>query len=118
MAGNAASPPPAGLRSRKKGASLSADELSALRRAFTAVYGIDHDRGFAYHAGIHGLPLPISCQHHNRLFLPWHRAYIYLFEQALRDQVVGVTLPWWDYYAGPDPAIPDAYAREQVDGQP
>jgi len=80
------------------------------------MYDIDDDRGFAYLAGIHGLPLPISCQHHNPLFLPWHRAYLYLFEEAMQDQVAGVTLPWWDYFAGGDPAIPDAYAQEQVDG--
>jgi tyrosinase len=30
--------------------------------------------------------------------------------------VAGVTLPWWDYYGGGEPAIPDAYAQEQVDG--
>src|SRR5215471_7210170 len=116
MATNDAGTPPAALRNRKKVDALSADELSALRGAYSAVYGIDDDRGFAHHAGIHGLPLPIYCHHHDPLFLPWHRAYLYLFEQALQDQVAGVTLPWWDYFGGSQPAIPDAYAQEQVDG--
>lgn len=116
MAINVAGAPPASLHNRKKVDGLSPAELAALRQAFTAVYGIDDERGFAHQAGIHGLPLPIYCQHHTPLFLPWHRAYLYLFEQALQDQVAGVTLPWWDYYAGSEPAIPDAYAQEQVDG--
>lgn len=114
MASNGAASFPHALRMRKRVEGLTADELSALRAAYTAVYGIDDDRGYAFYAGIHGLPLPISCKHHNLLFLPWHRAYLYLFEQALQDQVAGVTLPWWDYYAGPEPAVPDAYAQEQV----
>jgi tyrosinase len=114
MAVNAAS----ALRNRKKIDSLSADELTALRRAYSAVYAIDDDRGFAYHAGIHGLPLPIWCQHHTSLFLPWHRAYLYHFEQALQDQVPDVTLPWWDYFGSVEPAIPEAYAQASVDGAP
>jgi hypothetical protein len=28
-----------------------------------------------------------------QLFLPWHRAYLYNFEMAMRDRVAGVTLP-------------------------
>lgn len=62
--------------------------------------GIDDDRGYQYFAGIHGLPLPICCQHHNLLFLPWHRAYLYFFEQSLLDQVATVPLPWWDWAIG------------------
>lgn len=116
MATNGAGTQPSTLRNRKKVDGLSSDELAALRQGFSAMYGIDDDRGFGYHAGIHGLPLPIYCQHHDLLFLPWHRAYLYFFEQAMQDQVAGVTLPWWDYYAGAGPAIPDAYAQERVDG--
>ncbi|MBV9870351.1 MAG: tyrosinase family protein, partial [Frankiaceae bacterium] len=46
---------------------------------------INDERGYQYWAGIHGLPLPNSCQHGTILFLPWHRAYLYLFEQYLLD---------------------------------
>jgi tyrosinase len=31
------------------------------------------------------------------LFLPWHRAYLYLFERALQDLDAGANLPWWDW---------------------
>jgi tyrosinase len=78
-----------------------------------AVQGIADDRGFQYWAGIHGLPLPISCTHHSELFLPWHRAYLYLFEKALQDQVPGVTLPWWDWTDHSE-GVPAIYAKPRA----
>ena len=100
---------------RKSVATLTAGDLASLRAAFVAVMGISDERGYQYFAGIHGLPLPGYCVHHDAagvlgnlpvgpLFLPWHRAYLYFFEQALQDQVAGVTLPWWDWTT--DPAQP------------
>jgi tyrosinase len=77
---------------------------------------LNDDRGYQYWAGVHGLPLPISCTHHNHLFLPWHRAYLYVFEKALQDQVPGVTLPWWDWTVHHDAPIPPAYATKQAHG--
>lgn len=112
---------PAALKHRTNVELLSADDLAALRRAFSAVYAIADDRGFGYQAGIHGLPLPISCQHHTPLFLYWHRAYLYLFELALQDQVTGVTLPWWDWTssASQHSGVPAAYAvANSPDGTP
>lgn len=90
---------------RKSAATLEATDLAALRDAFTAVYGLHDDRGYAFYAGVHGLPLPSYCQHGNLLFLPWHRAYLYFFERALTDalrtargdQTATVSLPWWDW---------------------
>jgi len=86
-----ASPPAAAqaraLRNRKNVDNLSTTQLKTLRDAFAAVEAISDDRGFSHWAGIHGLPLPMYCQHGTRLFLPWHRAYLYSFELALRDQV-------------------------------
>jgi tyrosinase len=61
---------------------------------------LSDDRGWAYWVGIHGLPLPISCTHGSPLFLPWHRAYLYYFEQYLLDAMPAgqtVSLPWWDW---------------------
>src|SRR5215468_8895738 len=94
-----------GVGTRKSVATLGATELSDLRDAFAAVYGLRDDRGYAFYAGLHGLPLPAYCQHGTLLFLPWHRAYLYFFERALTDalrrarddQAVAVTLPWWDW---------------------
>lgn len=107
---------PHALRHRRDARQLTVGQLADFRRAITATQGIGDDRGYQYWAGIHGLPLPISCVHHRELFLPWHRAYLYLFEKALQDQVPGVTLPWWDWthHGG---GIPDPYAKRRAGGR-
>lgn len=91
-----------------------------LRQAFASMYQIDDDRGYAYHAGIHGLPLPIGCDnaHGTPYFLPWHRAYLYFFERALRDRVADAMLTWWDWRTGPTrPArIPEPFTAARVSG--
>ncbi|MGH3818245.1 MAG: tyrosinase family protein [Pseudonocardiaceae bacterium] len=105
---------------RKNVATLEATELANLRTAFTAAYGLGDDRGYAFYAGLHGLPLPIYCQHGTPLFLPWHRAYLYFFERALTDALGGdpslvVSLPWWDWTSAASHAngLPDAYRPAQ-----
>lgn len=43
------------------------------------------------------------CPHDTAYFIAWHRGYLYLFEQRLR-QVSGnpdLNLPYWDYYSSP-----------------
>lgn len=46
-----------------------------------------------------------QCQHASWFFLPWHRMYLYLFEQIVADAVVEAggpadwALPYWDYSA-------------------
>jgi len=90
---------------RKNAVALSATELTDLQDAFAAAYDLTDDRGYGFHAGLHGLPLPSYCEHGTLLFLPWHRAYLYFFERALidvlrrtRDNETGaVSLPWWDW---------------------
>jgi tyrosinase len=105
---------PQALRHRRDARLLTGEQLSDLRDAFAAVQGIGDDRGFQYWAGIHGLPLPISCTHHNELFLPWHRAYLYLFEKALQDQRPGVTLAWWDWTQGRAEGVPAAFGQRSL----
>jgi tyrosinase len=107
------------IRFRRNAARLTSGQLADLRAAFRAVKQIDDDRGYAHHAGIHGLPLPIGCDnaHGTEFFLPWHRAYLYFFERAVRDQVPDAMLPWWDWRTSGRraAAIPDAYARKTVE---
>lgn len=84
---------------------MSAAELADLRSAFAAAYELGDDRGYGFHAGLHGLPLPTYCEHGTLLFLPWHRAYLYYFELALTDalrrarddQIASASVPWWDW---------------------
>jgi tyrosinase len=70
---------------------------------------------------VHGIPQgycqhQIESAHGQRFFLPWHRAYLYSFELALREFVTDVTLPWWDWTFDPDRPqwIPDAYRRARL----
>jgi tyrosinase len=107
------------LRHRKNAENLSVRQLDTLRKAFAAVQAIGDDRGYGYWAGIHGLPLPMYCQHGTRLFLPWHRAYLYFFELSLRDQVPESVLTWWDWTstASHTSGLPAAFARVRVDGR-
>ena len=101
---------PVALRHRRSARNLTPGQLADLRSAISAAQAIHDDRGYQHWAGIHGLPLPMYCQHGTTLFLPWHRAYLLLFERALQDRVAGVTLPWWDWTAHhADHPIPPAF---------
>lgn len=55
-----------------------------------------------------------TCPHGWELFLPWHRMYLYEFEQAMRDIVPDVALMFWDwtmprYQQGATGEIPVAF---------
>jgi len=109
------------LRYRRSAAQLTQGQRTLLAEAFGAVQGISDDRGFAFYAGIHGLPLPIGCDnaHGTPYFLPWHRAYLYFFERALRDRVRDATLTWWDWRVSPTrpPGIPTIFTVARVGGR-
>ena len=100
---------------RKNAALLAEDEVGGLRSAWEQIKQISEDargdhRGYFEHAGLHGVPY-WACPHHTpqRIFLPWHRAYLYRLEQALQDRVASVTLPWWDWTT--TRAIPAPFAE-------
>jgi tyrosinase len=119
----AASPPaaplaPQAIRHRRSVRRLSPGQLGDLREAITKAQGIGDDRGYQYWAGIHGFPPPIWCKHGSPFFLPWHRAYLYLFEKQLQDRVPGVTLPWWEWTRQHEDGIPAAYGQAKVGGKP
>lgn len=116
-----ATPP---IRHRKNVGQLSTRQFRWLRQGYKVLMGISDNRGYQYHAGVHGLPLQF-CQHHNppgsySLFLPWHRAYLYVFERAMRDQVPEAMVPWWNWTspASRTRGIPTAFAQRTVGGQP
>ena len=99
------------MYSRVEVGSMTTAQLAAFRQAVTDSKAISDDRGYAHWSGIHGWPGPVYCKHNSILFLPWHRAYLYLFEKSLQDQVADVTLPWWDWTSATShtSGIPDAY---------
>ncbi len=86
---------------------------------------------WSYQAAMHGTtttpskPLWNGCQHFGWYFLPWHRMFIYYFEQIVRAAVVqaggsaGWTLPFWDYGAGGQQAtLPQAFRQPTASGNP
>ena len=64
---------------------------------------------WTYQAAIHGSgapsppPLANECRHQGWYFLPWHRMYLYYFEQIVRAAVIETggpedwALPYWNY---------------------
>ncbi len=101
-----------------------APALRAFSEAMRTLQAISDNRGYNWIAGFHGAP-GWFCWHHQqsprtplqaRLFLPWHRAYLWWLEQALQDQVPGVSLPWWDWRR--DRSVPRAYRARRGSGEP
>jgi tyrosinase len=92
-------------------------QLAELRAAFRELYRLnkwpEDRRSYNNIALVH----QNHCQHGWERFLPWHRIYLYEFEQALQDVMPGVAMPYWDFtmpqYRPEDPAkgcvIPKAY---------
>lgn len=87
-------------RLRRDASTLTVDELGLLRTAFDGIKALPPDDPDSYFAvaGIHWLPAPLYCLHHENRYNPWHRAYLDRFEDALRTipGCASVTLPYWD----------------------
>jgi tyrosinase len=82
---------------RKNINSLTPEELRRFRNAVAGMKSLDKhyqdQRSFAYWARMHA----DACQHGWEEFLPWHRLYLYYFEQQLQDIDPTVALPYWDW---------------------
>lgn len=87
-------------RVRKDVRELGADDINLLKKAFEGIkqLPVDDPKGYFALAAIHWLPPPTYCLHHENRYNPWHRAYLYPFEDALRaiPGCENVTLPYWD----------------------
>lgn len=91
-------------------------------------------RSWRYQAAIHGIvggsPPPgapwSQCQHATWYFLPWHRMYLFRFEQIVRSFVPADldpddwALPYWNYSDGaPGDGLPRAFRLDTLpDGSP
>jgi tyrosinase len=117
------------LRMRLGVHNLSDEQVTAFRNAYRQMMQISDNRGYQFFAGLHGVPSRYCWHHHQQnvrsalnlqLFLPWHRAYLYNFEMAMRDRIPGVTLPWWDWTLRPprQSGIPDIFGARTAAGQP
>lgn len=92
--------PDSALRLRQDIRNVKGDDLEKLKLAFETVMGREPDdpNSYFFHAANHWLPSPLFCLHHENRYNPWHRAYLFQFENALRsvDGCEDVTLPFWD----------------------
>jgi tyrosinase len=109
---------------RLRTAPLVATHMTALSNALAQIQALNDNRGYNHIAGFHGAP-NWYCWHHQfsrrtpvqaRLFLPWHRAYLWWLEQALQDRVATAALPWWDWTRTRH--IPAAYSPRRIEGKP
>lgn len=89
----------------------------------------DDPTSWSYQAAIHGTPslqthpLFNRCRHATWFFLPWHRMFLYFFEQIVRAAVVELggphswALPYWNYgLGGRFATLPQPFRRPQVGG--
>lgn len=100
---------------------LAADDpiITAYAAAVTAMQqksasDANDPTGWIYQANIHGtvaqatVPQWDQCHHGTWYFLPWHRMYVYYFEQIVRAYVIANggpatwALPYWNYDGGGD----------------
>ena len=68
---------------------------------------------------IHGTTAGFNkCPHGNWYFLPWHRAYITMYERKVREltSFPGFALPYWDWTL--QPTFPPAFSAQTFRGQP
>jgi len=76
---------------------LSEAQVDELRAAFRTIYDLDDYREDRRNYNNQALIHQNHCQHGWERFLPWHRAYVYEFEQNLQDFIPDIMLPYWDW---------------------
>ncbi|HEU0297932.1 MAG TPA: tyrosinase family protein [Longimicrobium sp.] len=91
------SPGPGELRQRVNLDCMTPHQLQEFRAAVR--YVLDLNKWPADRRSYNNVALihQDHCQHGWERFLPWHRVYLYEFEQVLQDAFPGVSLPYWDF---------------------
>ena len=114
------------MNTRNAVRNLTPQQITDLRYAYRNMMQIRDTRGYRFHAGHHGLPR-FRCIHGERsqggdpnvrLFLPWHRAYVYNFELAVQDagENSELSVPWWDWTSDKSrrEGIPTTFSEERL----
>src|SRR5215831_6272389 len=107
------------LRRSLHGMALNDPILQTWRDGVRLLKAANGDISWASFAAIHGSDAGWGlCPHGNWYFLPWHRAYILMYERAVR-QITGnndFALPYWDWTL--DRQMPQAFTNQTFNGQP
>ena len=97
VGGNEYAQPRGEMKQRMNIDCMSDDQVEQFRAAMRELYAFnkwpEDRRSYNNLAQIH----LNHCQHGWERFLPWHRIYLYEFEQVLQDRSPGVTIPYWDW---------------------
>ena len=86
---------------RKDQSALTATEKARYICAFNMV---NNDGTLGHFVDIHG---EMHMQHSNARLLPWHRVFLYLFEEALHNYHPDVCIPYWDWTKPEEQHFPD-----------
>ena len=91
---------------------LGPTELANLRGAIAELMSLNDwprdRRNYNSWAQLHG----DECPHGWSIFLPWHRMYLWGFEQQLQDIAPSVTLPYWDWSQSSPEQVAAGYIPE------
>ncbi|QDG76684.1 tyrosinase family protein [Labrenzia sp. PHM005] len=104
------------------GMPLDDKDLSLWRDFVGHMKGISENEPVSWigFANIHGTSTGgfNKCPHGDWYFLPWHRGYVSMYEQAVRDWSgeASFAMPYWDWTT--DRQIPKAYSDQTYNGQP
>jgi tyrosinase len=97
------------VKTRQDVEHLGAAELANLRGAIAELMKLNDwprdGRNYNSWAQLHG----DECPHGWSTFLPWHRMYLWGFEQQLQDISPSVTLPYWDWSQSTTQQISEGY---------
>ena len=78
-------------------------------RYICAFHMINNDGTLGKLVDIHA---EMHMQHTNARLLPWHRIFLYLFEEALHNYHPDVCVPYWDWTKPEEQHFPDWLASE------
>ena len=100
------------LKQRQNVLHLDETEVAELRAAVQELKDLNRwpqdMRNYDSWAQLHG----DECPHGWSIFLPWHRMYLWGFEQALQDRYPNVTLPYWDWTQSSPQQIAEGWIPE------
>jgi tyrosinase len=100
------------VKTRQDVEHLGDTELANLRGAIAELMALSQwprdRRNYNSWAQLHG----DECPHGWSTFLPWHRMYLWGFEQQLQDIHPSVTLPYWDWSQSTPQQVADGHIPE------